>query len=161
MRTKVKVWLWYGGGILALGIFFNQTECHLNESASLPHGFFMVVKNLPAKKGQYVSFQGHQPHYMGYAPPCIKEVAGLPGDVYEVYEKNFYINGVLKGSLRRQTKDGRPLTSLKTRTIPEGYVFVKGQSYDTYDSRYEEFGLVKETHLKGRAFGFFKRQRHD
>ena len=159
-KTQSKVWISWGtwGSLL---LFLNITELHLNKSESLPHGFFLVIKNLSAKTGQYVSFQGHQPHYMGYAPPCIKEVAGLPGDVYEVYEKNFYINGVLKGSLRRQTKDGRPLTSLKTRTIPEGYVFVKGQSYDTYDSRYEEFGLVKETHLKGRAFGFFKRQRHD
>lgn len=161
MRKKVKAWLWYGGGILALGIFFNQTECHLNESESLPHGFFMVVKNMHAKRGHFVSIKGHQPQYINYTLSCIKEIVGLPGDTIDIRNQDLYINDVWRGPLRHKTKDGRTLTPLKIKIIPKGYIFVRGHSRDTYDSRYEEFGLVKETHLKGRAFGFFKRQRHD
>lgn len=59
------------------------------------------------------------------------------------------------GPLLKETKDGKPLHPLKATIIPEGYVFVATSHPRSFDSRYEEFGLVKQEHITGKCFGLF------
>jgi type IV secretory pathway protease TraF len=68
--------------------------------------------------------------------------------------------------LLKQTKEGNPLTPLSIKNIPEGrntqgiipegiipkgYVFVAGDNLNSFDSRYEEFGLVPVEKIWGKA----------
>lgn len=57
--------------------------------------------------------------------------------------------------LLHHTKEGRPLTPLVLNefgmTIPKGYVFVAGDHPQSFDSRYEEFGLVPVEKIWGKA----------
>ena len=58
--------------------------------------------------------------------------------------------------LLKQTKEGNPLTPLSVKNIsgeiiPPGYVFVAGDNPNSFDSRYEEFGLVPMEKIWGKA----------
>ncbi len=57
----------------------------------------------------------------------------------------------LKFPLLDQTTGGDPLTPLSTKVIPEGTLFVLGDHVRSFDSRYEEFGLVKVENVWGKA----------
>jgi hypothetical protein len=63
--------------------------------------------------------------------------------------------------LLKQTKEGNPLIPLSVKKfsegrnpegiIPPGYVFVAGDNPNSFDSRYEEFGLVPMEKIWGKA----------
>ena len=58
--------------------------------------------------------------------------------------------------LLKQTKEGNLLTPLSVKNIPgeiipTGYVFVAGDNPNSFDSRYEEFGLVPMEKIWGKA----------
>jgi len=127
----------------SLGLFFQFTELGVNRTKSLPYQYFLIVKGLSFKKGDLVSIKGHQAKYIGDLN-LIKRVVGVAGDPV----------GPLLLALKRSTKKGEPLTPLAIKVIPEGYVFVNADHKNSYDSRYEEFGLVSEETIKGRAFSF-------
>ena len=127
----------------SLGLFFQFTELGVNRTKSLPCQYFLIVKGLSFKKGDLVSIKGHLAKYIGDLN-LIKRVVGVAGDPV----------GPLLLALKRSTKKGEPLTPLAIKVIPEGYVFVNADHKHSYDSRYEEFGLVSEETIKGRAFSF-------
>ena len=53
--------------------------------------------------------------------------------------------------LQEKTSDGKPLTPISATSISEGYVFVAGDHPNSFDSRYEEFGLVPIEKVWGKA----------
>ena len=53
--------------------------------------------------------------------------------------------------LLEKTSDGKPLTPISATSVPEGYVFVAGDHPNSFDSRYEEFGLVPIEKIWGKA----------
>jgi signal peptidase I len=57
----------------------------------------------------------------------------------------------LKFPLLDRTTEGDPLTPLSAKVIPEGALFVLGDHPRSFDSRYEEFGLVKMENVWGKA----------
>jgi signal peptidase I len=57
----------------------------------------------------------------------------------------------LKFPLLDQTTGGDPLTPLSAKIIPEGALFVLGDHPHSFDSRYEEFGLVPVDKIWGKA----------
>ena len=70
------------------------------------------------------------------------------------FSHNQAVNDLSNGQslpLLDQTKDGKPLTPLRVEIVPEGYVFVAGDHLRSFDSRYEEFGLVSQQNLWGKA----------
>ncbi|MFX6119214.1 S26 family signal peptidase, partial [Acinetobacter baumannii] len=50
-----------------------------------------------------------------------------------------------------KTKEGKLLTPLSISIVPEGYIFVVGDNIRSFDSRYEEFGLVPLDKVWGKA----------
>lgn len=54
------------------------------------------------------------------------------------------------GKHKERSKDGRLLTPIKAGVIPQGKVFVVGDHERSFDSRYEELGLISEKVLQGR-----------
>lgn len=140
---------------ILLSVFLSQTELKVNQTPSLGYKVFFCIKGLALNRGDFVTFNTHPTAYFGDIS-YTKRLMGMPGDLIHIDEDQIFINNQPIGTLRTSTQDGKILTPLKSRSIPEGYVFVSADHSRSFDSRYEEFGLVKETCLKAKCFGFFK-----
>jgi conjugal transfer pilin signal peptidase TrbI len=116
------------------------TEIQINRSPSLSHSVFLVVKGMGVNKGDLVSIKGHQTKYFKDLN-FTKRIVGIKGETVPC-----------GATLKSKTKHGKPLTELCTHVIPDGFVYVKADHPDSFDSRYQEFGLVKTDHIMGRAF---------
>ena len=150
MRIRI---LW----CLMLGVVFlvlNRTSFHLNASRSLPERAFLVFNDLRPQKGDAVLIENLTVKETTY-PSLIKCLVGLPGDTVIHRDQTLYVNTTKVGGLLETTKNGDFLTLLSEQTIPEGFVFVAASHPDSFDSRYQEFGLVPAHHLRGRAIGLF------
>ncbi len=140
---------------LLLAVILTQTHITLNQTPSLSYKVFLCINGLKLKKGDFISIHDHPTSYFKDIH-YVKRLMGLPGDQIHLKNNQMYVEDVLIGSLQKTTNNGKPLHPLLIRRIPQGYVFVSADHPRSFDSRYEEFGLVKEKHIKGRCFGFFK-----
>ena len=78
----------------------------------------------------------------------VKKVGCLPGQHLKVTMKQADCDGVKIGHIRHETIDGRPIfPAFYDGVIPPGKVFLLGEHYYSYDSRY--FGLVDYSRLIG------------
>jgi signal peptidase I len=64
---------------------------------------------------------------------------------------HYLFHEFLKFPLLDRTTGGDPLTPLSAKIIPEGALFVLGDHPRSFDSRYEEFGLVPVDKIWGKA----------
>lgn len=150
---------------LLLGVIISQTRLYECVSESLKGvRYILMVKDLSFKRGDIVSIQGHGTVY-ARDKILAKRLIGLPGDVIVRDKEGVKVLPALASStnsriktpqsqifsLLEKTKEGKPLTPLTTVLIPQGYVFVAGDPPRSFDSRYEEFGLVHMENIKGRA----------
>lgn len=139
----------FGSHMPLLPIMFNSTP-------SLPYTF-VYVDYAPGqlRVGDLVVYRftgeaGRQ-DYPGLADqPFFKAVAGLPGDVVSVRDREVFVNGVSAGLAKPFSFDRRPLEPIAGGVIPPGYVYVRGTSPDSFDSRYRSSGLVpiRDVHAK-------------
>lgn len=142
-------------GLIAL--VSTQVSIVYSQSNSLPYHLFLNLKHLTPKKGQYTCF--HSPWYGGQV---IKKVVGMEGDIV-TYDKNgnlwlvtfdrepkFQVKRLRIGKQQEFAKDGRKLTPIQAGFIPKGKVFVVGEHERSFDSRYEELGLILIKELQGR-----------
>jgi conjugal transfer pilin signal peptidase TrbI len=147
-----------------MGLVYSRTN-------SLPYHLFLNLKHVTPKKGDYACFDS--PWYGGQV---IKKIVGIGGDTLSYDDEgNLWVKtlqaktpqaGVPRGEARlvgplwvvrqlkigkhkKHAKDGRSLTPVKPGVIPYGKVFVFGEHERSFDSRYEEFGLVSEKALRG------------
>ena len=86
--------------------------------------------------------------------PAVLAIAGWEGDrlSYDA-QGNLWVGTQKIGKAKTQSKEGRQLTPIKAGIIPPGMVFVKGEHERSFDSRYEELGLIPEAALGGRVLG--------
>ncbi|MBL0941403.1 MAG: S26 family signal peptidase [Alphaproteobacteria bacterium] len=148
------------GLMVTLGIvylFCENTQLLLNQSPSLNHKAFFIVKGLPARKGDLVSFRGHKAKYFSDVI-FTKKIVGVAGEKIIRQSNMLWIEE--KGRtpifpLLPVTDEGEALTPLQATLIPQGYMFVKGDHPRSFDSRYEEFGLVKVGSFIGRTFALW------
>lgn len=154
-REDWKRLLHWGLLLVGLGVFVLVTELGINRTDSLPYSVFLTVKGLKASKGDLVSIRGHQTKYYPRVT-FTKRIVGQAGDEVSNVQGKMWINGVVVGKVLEKTSFGRPLTPLISRgtstVIPEGHVFVMTDHERSFDSRYQEFGLVPVAALQGRAF---------
>ncbi len=134
--------------------FCNYIEVGISQTRSLPYDYFITVKGLQVQRGLLVRISGHSTVYHPSPLPYVKRLIGLPGDAINIANDTMYVAGHKVGLLRSQSTDGRKLTPLQAKTIPQGYVFVAATAPDSFDSRYEEFGLVKIERITGRSFAY-------
>lgn len=157
MRPRIKK------SVIGIGIFCLVlaglgacTQLLENVSESLDDvRYLLVLKTSNIKRGDIVSIRGHTPQYVG-DHIFTKRVIGLPGD-YIIQGKNHLTLKAQNGAfsitlpLLIQTKEERPLTPLSSQIIPEGTLFVTGDHLRSFDSRYEEFGLIPMEKIYGKA----------
>lgn len=123
-----------------LGLVYSRTD-------SLPHHLFLHFKQLKPKRGDCTCIDC--PWYGGRV---IKKVVGIGGDsiTYDATGSLWVGRHLKVGRPKKKAKDGRLLTPIKSGIIPQGKVFVMGEHERSFDSRYEELGLVLEKELQGR-----------
>lgn len=153
-RTFPVLSLWLMGFCLVGAVICTQTrlcEC-LSESLGSIR-YILFVKGLALQHGDLVLIEGHQEdHILPHKKwPYTKRVLGLPGDQILHTKKGVKIRSIRKDehtcfskalSPLSKTSKGKLLTPLSSAVIPEGHVFVGGSDPNSFDSRYEEFGLV-------------------
>ena len=150
--------------VFALMAFLKDHVCLLySTTASLSHRTFLKLKQMSPQKGDYTCFDC--PWYGGNV---VKKIVGVAGDsiVYDregnlwvktlwaktLSVKTVWVGRQLKvGKQKKKSKDGRLLTPIKPGIIPEGMVFVMGDHERSFDSRYEEMGLIPVHALQGRV----------
>ena len=148
------------GFLLVFGVtsqISNHVSLVYSHTNSLPYHFFLQLKNVKPLRGHYTCL--YSPWYGGRV---IKQVVGMEGDSLS-YDPSgalqldtFNINSLwigrqLKiGKPKKRSKDGRILTPIKPGIIPKGMVFVSGNHERSFDSRYEELGLIPARDLQGR-----------
>jgi signal peptidase I len=170
--------------LICWGVLF-FTQFHENISNSLEGIRYILflktasngfIASPTLKRGDIVSIQGYEPAYVG-KKPFAKRVLGLPGDLIFKDKKEITIvsktlafkNSMSKAAmsmisepvilpLLEKTSEGKPLTPLLATSVPEGYVFVTGDNPNSFDSRYEEFGLVPREKIWGKAIVVFSTQ---
>jgi conjugative transfer signal peptidase TraF len=111
----------------------------LNLSPSLPHQLYFAMPASSAERGNMVAFSLPQSQ-----ATFAKRVAGVGGDVLEIKEGKIVINGHCECGLGCRPE----LTYTPSCIIPEGFLFALGASDDSFDSRYEIFGLVPVSAVK-------------
>ncbi len=157
MRSQIKKAA-IGIGIFSIILcsFAIYTQLLENVSESLDDvRYLLILKTTKIKRGDIVSIQGHTPQYAG-EHIFTKRVVGLPGD--QIIRNKTHLtlkaqNGAfaITFPLLTQSKEGHPLTPLSLEVVPQGHVFVTGDHLRSFDSRYEEFGLVKKEKIYGKA----------
>ncbi len=130
-----------------LPLLFNWTPSLPYRMAWLAHGPHSL------RRGDFIvfSFAGEaQKQYPGLrGQPFFKIVRGLPGDVVTVIDRHVAINGENVGVAKTQAYDHRPLVPIAATVIPPGHYYVQGSSPDSFDSRYQDSGLVRSEQVLG------------
>ena len=119
-----------------------------NITGSLPYTVAIVIRNPgPIRRGDFVVFSFEGDTRSVKAPglahePFFKRVAGLPGDLVEVHDRDVFVAGEHLGRAKARTKAGVALEPIHSMVIPAGSYYVQGTMPDSFDSRYTAVGLV-------------------
>ena len=137
------------GAVIAFGtisLLKDQIGLVRSYTDSLPYHYFLALKKMSPQKGDYTCIDSSW-----HGDKVIKEIVGIPGDelLYDA-AGNLWVGRRYIGKSKKKATDGRSLTPIKPGLIPDGYVFVKGDHERSFDSRYEQLGLVAVKDLQGR-----------
>jgi conjugal transfer pilin signal peptidase TrbI len=122
----------------------------ISKSDSLPQKFYLLVKGQAWQKYDLVAIKGVATKYTK-DQHFTKRVLGVPGDLITVRDGQVMINGNIIATLKAATKDHKILTPIKAQMIPKKYFFVIAEHKDSFDSRYQEFGLVPYEYIEGKV----------
>lgn len=123
----------------------------VNRSNSLSHRLYLLVKGNNWQKGDLVAIKNFVTSYTK-DQHFTKQIIGVVGDKITVADNYVLVNGIKHAKLKPQTKDNKPLTPIIAQIIPSQYFFVLAEHKDSFDSRYQEFGLVRENHIEGKVY---------
>jgi conjugative transfer signal peptidase TraF len=145
-RKNTIVFLGLGLLLFSLSL---QTKLLIGKSDSLPYHVYLLLKNSSFQKGDFVGISKWHTKYTTNKH-FTKRIIGVHGDVIKVTKNFIYINGK-KLAYKTHTKNHEVLTPIKPQVIPKGAYFVMALHQDSFDSRYEEFGLVRHEYIEGKA----------
>ena len=139
--------LGFGLGLAAIAGFCSQANFLISETASLPQHYFLQLRHLKPKCYHYTAVFNPW-----YGQKVIKQILGIDGDRIWYDSKGvLYVNEQMVGIPQTRATDGRRLTSIDAQTIASGLVFLYAKHAQSFDSRYQEFGLVAIAELEGRV----------
>lgn len=134
---------------LGLMILKNHVRILISETDSLPQHYFLHWIKKKPRKGDLTVV--HSP-WLG--KKIIKKIVGEGGEeIWRDPEGAVWVETVKIGLPLKHSPSGRILTPIRRQVIPEGFVFLASSHPESFDSRYEELGLVPESSLQGRAVG--------
>ena len=128
-----------------------------NFSPSVPYTLFLVTKGaVPTHKGEFVVFKFPGKNFFKPEDRFVKKVVGMVGDRVETQGRDVFVNGEKIATAKEKSMQGVPLAALDyDGLIPANKLFVLGMSKDSYDSRYQDVGLVDEARVVGTAIPIF------
>lgn len=119
----------------------------LNKTDSLPYKVFIQLPKISPTKGDYTLVASNW-----YGGNLIKKIIGVAGDeVFYTEAGDLKVGSEIVGTHKSKSRDNRDLTPIQSQVIPEGYVFLHAPHSSSFDSRYEELGLVSVNSLQGTA----------
>lgn len=120
----------------------------LNKTDSLPYKAFIQLPKKTPEKGDYTLVSS-----AWYGGILIKRIIGVEGDeISYTKDGKVKVGSQVIENQKSKSKDGRNLTPIKTTTIPKGYVFLHAPHSSSFDSRYQELGLISVKTLQGTAY---------
>jgi signal peptidase I len=150
MKSKLTLFVYGTAFVVTTWLLTYQTQLLECVSDSLQGvRTILVWKSSEVSRGDIVSIKNH-PVVHVKATNFAKRVLGLPGELI-THHKDILQIGSYRLPLLKQTKDEKPLTPLSLPSVPQGYVFVGGDHPRSFDSRYEEFGLVPFSKIWGKG----------
>ena len=149
--------LWTVLVVAAITVLPRYIGLSINQSNSLPFKVFLLLKKTIPCKGDYVAFthpRFSRSHTNG--PYLIKQAVGVTGDLVQQKNRDLLVGGKNVGVPLLHASDGTTLTPLKfVGFIPKGRFFVAAPHERSFDSRYEEVGLVRQEDIAGVAIPIF------
>lgn len=151
-RANLKKGLWsFGIAFISFGIFSEHVHFIKSPTDSLPQRYFVQFPKFTPKKGDLtVVYNGF------YKGKIIKRIIGVAGDQISTDgHGNIFINQQKIGRTHEHTnmQSGLTLTTIKPQVIPNGKVFLHSPHPRSFDSRYQEVGLVPVSDLEGKVLG--------
>ncbi|PHR62191.1 MAG: signal peptidase I [Robiginitomaculum sp.] len=126
----------------------------VNYSPSLAYSVYLVDKmDTDITYGDLIAFK--PPLEAAGGRNFIKRVKGLPGDLIRREGDIYYIGDAEVGYIQAYTRIGQPLEGIKTGIIPKGKIFVVGDHFGSFDSRYKIIGLIDMEAVSGTAKPLF------
>lgn len=122
----------------------------VNHTSSHKSKYFLVKKTKNVAMGDLITFK--EPATGIYRDTFTKKVIGVAGDAITVINRDVFINNAYVGTAKEKSKTGKVLHPIKPRVVGKGEYFVFSDSIDSFDSRYEEIGLINESDIYGVAF---------
>jgi conjugal transfer pilin signal peptidase TrbI len=119
-------------------------------SPSLPYKVFISRPIRHIKRNQYVSFNHLQAEIL-----LAKQVIGVAGDEITICNNRFYVNAQDYGLILERSTCGIPVHPITQMRIPDDCVFVYAPHEESFDSRYQEFGLIPIKQLKETLWPLF------
>lgn len=139
--------------IFSLNSFSMSYILTFNTSKSLPQTGFLIKKNEPFDKGDFVlfEFQSLDERFVKNGTRIVKKVIAKEGDKFSINENEIFINGVSFGVIKSESISGEKLFPNKNNVLEKGEYFLYAPHVDSYDSRYKSFGFVKEEQIVGKS----------
>lgn len=152
MKYDLKRGMWIGAFLVVLILISQCVIIRWNLSNSLPGRMFIgTTWGFTPQRGDVISFD--HPLFPASIAKC---VVGVAGDRVEIYNGHVYVNGTDRGRvLDKSPHSGKPLTSIEPGLIPDGYVYVWAPHPDSFDSRYQDIGLIHVSRIKERLWCVF------
>lgn len=119
----------------------------ISETDSHPKHYFLCILKLQAKLGDYVLLDSHW-----YGKKIIKQIIGIEGNkIWYDSDHCLWVNDKKIGLLKSISKNKRKLSPIPNQIIPKGYVFVYSSHESSFDSRYQELGLIPVLAIEGKV----------
>ncbi len=136
---------YFGVALIGVAILSQHMNVLISETDSLPHHFFLHLPQTKPGLNDYTVVESQW-----YQGKIIKRIVGIAGDLIKQGENGeIYINHRKVGTPKPTASDGTILNPIKPQIIPTGYVFLSGEHPKSFDSRYQELGLVPALSLQG------------
>jgi conjugal transfer pilin signal peptidase TrbI len=151
-RKHIASWWWLHVMALgALALWFNtHYALGLNNGVSMPWRIYLVQKNAPFTRGDFITFRWHGAHPYTQGTVFGKQVLGMPGDTVSQIERRFTVAGADVGLAKKASRTGLPLAVGPTGVIPSGQYYVATEHVDSLDSRYALTGWIAREAIIGR-----------
>lgn len=150
IKSILKGLGYFFGSICLVFILSQNLRFLISETDSLAQHYFIQVRLMPPKLNNYTVVWSDW-----YRGLIIKKIIGAAGDKIWFDDGKLFVNDLKIGSYKNIATDGRALHPIAAQTIPKDYVFLASTHSQSFDSRYQELGLVAICKLKGLVFPLF------
>lgn len=136
-------------------VIHNQISIVFNKSYSLPGRVFLVLKGVEPKRGDLFGFRYAGTDFYKRGRVMVKMLKGVEGDELRTVGREIWINDHYVSKAKTVSLDGKPLTMTHERKLEHGEFYAHGTHIDSYDSRYENMGIIQQNQIIGKAFRVF------